>query len=621
MIRVNRRDLEPEAEPGARHRVATWRMTEGATESNHPIGRVSEPRGGIIATPHFGGLHGGRTHFGSNHSSLWCRCQLCGIRTPTVTYKDVCCANCYRLPPRGERTWSIMKNCVWVKWARLTIQFLWLGKDREDNVRVAEARRVINYRDARNAFFDAAETVDQMIEFGNISEERDRFWFLPPNMCEHEQDDRAVTDVRARYLREVFFANRHPRRMEILELQDRVRRYMWSLITTLPYDPRLLRQVMMQRELEAAQDLGVITPFTPTDEQPETSLRRVEVTQYSPTGTPRRRTRIESSGEYVPMTIGQPEPSVSAINVGTLRAPTSGDDRYCMLDSGANVMVIPKMEGMIGDETMCSLVGDNRATGLIVSRLYIGTKSYLVVAVQNAAVLLPPAYLVRIAGYRLSWANQSGGEIFHLKDGYGESVTVHEDDDLLYLNKNTFWRVAKDMFNAAQSRVGMDWTSIWQAMTGERIEDVAINAVKSESTTQVDFVELFNPGNIKAQKLIAGQTYDVKSNPALDLTRTTVQEQTRLSIAREDPMILIGAPPCTVFSPMQNINQKHQQGPVWEQKYQEGCDLLQFASQCYWDQIEGMFFLHEHPATASSWNMECIACRSGSTSRCIYSGQ
>ena len=59
-----------------------------------------------------------------------------------------------------------------------------------------------------------------------------------------------------------------------------------------------------------------------------------------------------------------------------------------------------------------------------------------------------------------------------------------------------------------------------------------------------------------------------------------------MSIAKEDPMILIVAPPCTVFSPMQNINQKHQQGPAWEQKYQEGCDMLQFASQCYWDQIE-----------------------------------
>ena len=128
MIRVNRRDLEPEAEPGARHRVAAWRMTEGATESNHPIGRVSEPRGGITATPHFGGLRGGRTHFGSNQSSLWCRCQSCGIRTPTVTYKDICCANCYRLPPCGERTWNIMKNCVLGEMGPTDNSFFVVGK-------------------------------------------------------------------------------------------------------------------------------------------------------------------------------------------------------------------------------------------------------------------------------------------------------------------------------------------------------------------------------------------------------------------------------------------------------------------------------------------------------------
>ena len=630
MIRVNRRDIEPEAEPGARHRVARWRMTDDATESNHPIGRVLEPGGGITATPHFGGLHGGRTHFGSNQTSLWCRCQLCGIRTPTVTYKDVCCANCYRLPPRGERSWSIMKNCVWVKWARLTVQFIWLGETKKTNIRVAEARRIINYRDARNTFFDAAETVDQMIEFGYVSAESDRFWFLPPNTYEHDQRDRAVNDVRERYRREIFFANRSMNRMERLELEDRVRRYTWSCQTTLPFNARLLWQAARQREEERARELGIITPFSPTDEQPLSLLRHEVRFPDQLTGTPRRRTRIELSGEYVPRgrSPGTPSrrnhpeipeeqvrrgrsPSASVINVGALRAPTSGDDRFCMLDSGANVMVIPKMEGMVGDETMCSLVGDNRATGLIVSRLYIGTKSYLVVAVQNAAVLLPPAYLVRIAGYRLSWANHSGGEIFHLKDGYGESVAVHEDDDLLYLNKNTFWRVAKDMFYSAQTRTGMDWPSIWQSLTGERAEDVAINAIQSsESMTQVDFVELFNPGNFKSQKgtLNAGTTFDVKVDPSLDVARTSVQDQTRQSIAREDPLILIGAPPCTVFSTMQNINQKHQNNPSWEQKYQEGCELLQFASQCYWDQIErGMFFLHEHPATASSWNMECMA--------------
>ena len=51
-----------------------------------------------------------------------------------------------------------------------------------------------------------------------------------------------------------------------------------------------------------------------------------------------------------------------------------------------------------GDKTMCSLVGDNKRQGLIISRLYTETRTYLVVAVENASVLLPPAYLVRIAG-------------------------------------------------------------------------------------------------------------------------------------------------------------------------------------------------------------------------------
>ena len=43
-------------------------------------------------------------------------------------------------------------------------------------------------------------------------------------------------------------------------------------------------------------------------------------------------------------------------NLLSITSTYSGDDRHCMLDSGANVMVIPKMEGMVGDELMCSIV-------------------------------------------------------------------------------------------------------------------------------------------------------------------------------------------------------------------------------------------------------------------------
>ena len=365
MIRVNRRDLEPEAEPGARHRVARWRMTDGATVSNHPMGRISEPRGGISATPHLGGLHAGRTHFGSNQSSMWCRCHLCGINAPAVTYQDVCCTSCYRLPPRGQRSWTIMKNCVWAKWARITLKFLWLGKDSENTRMHTEVTKIRNDRDAGNTFYDAAETVTQMIEFGYVPPVRTRPWFYP-DISEEELAEPISQDTRERYLREIFFMNRGKRQIAQLALEQHVKQFMTRRPTTVSDDA--LWEEARRRELEAWRELQTVSSL---DEQ-GSYTRVLRGMRYSPTGTPRRRTRIELTGEYVPMDRDQTEPSVSAINVGALRAPTSGDDRYCMLDSGANVMVIPRMEGMVGDETMCSLVGDNRATGLIVSRLYIG---------------------------------------------------------------------------------------------------------------------------------------------------------------------------------------------------------------------------------------------------------
>ena len=351
-----------------------------------------------------------------------------------------------------------------------------------------------------------------------------------------------------------------------------------------------------QRQLEQMDDWDKAFHREYSDTLPRgTVLRRDRLTG---------RTRMVVTGEYIPE---DENPRVSTINVGTLKATTSDEDKYCMLDSGANVMVVPLMRDMKGDKTMCSLVGDNKTQGLIISRLYTETRSYLVVAVENASVLLPPAYLVRIAGYKLAWEYVPGGEYFKLQDGYGEPVAVQEDDDLLFLGKNTLWRVGHDMYRFAHRQTGMTWPEIWEQLTGESLTIQAITNIPTDQS--VDFVELFNPGNFKDQKssLVAGGTYDVRVNPAIDLTRDSVRQQVRKDIEKEDPLILLGAPPCTVFSPMQNINQKHHIGEAWEKKKQDGMDLLLFATQCYWDQIErGMFFLHEHPATASSWGLNAL---------------
>ena len=118
---------------------------------------------------------------------------------------------------------------------------------------------------------------------------------------------------------------------------------------------------------------GTLEDGTTTSGSTQTTIAsRTRNSDTLPRGTVLRRdrrtgrTRRMVTGEFIPE---EEEPLVSAINVGTLKATTSDEDKYCMLDSGANVMVVPLMRKMQGDKTMCSLVGDKKTQGLIISRL------------------------------------------------------------------------------------------------------------------------------------------------------------------------------------------------------------------------------------------------------------
>ena len=93
---------------------------------------------------------------------------------------------------------------------------------------------------------------------------------------------------------------------------------------------------------------------------------------------------------------------IDAIKVSAVKGPDT-DDHYCMLDSGANVTVIPWKDNMKGDPTMCALVGNNQAEGLIVARLNTQNRTHLIVAVQDAKPHLPIFYLIQTAKYRGIW--------------------------------------------------------------------------------------------------------------------------------------------------------------------------------------------------------------------------
>ena len=154
----------------------------------------------------------------------------------------------------------------------------------------------------------------------------------------------------------------------------------------------------------------------------------------------------------------------------------------------------------------------------------------------------------------------------------------------------------------------MDWKDAWLALTGEVVQIESISVTK-DSDNQVDFVELFNPGNCTtcAQDLNPSMIVDMSIDPPMEMRVETYRTQARENIAMSDPLIVLGAPPCTVFSSVQNINQKNHDTPEWQSKYEEGLLLLQFSVEVYWDQVaRGKFFPHEHSATASSWDLPMI---------------
>ncbi len=73
-------------------------------------------------------------------------------------------------------------------------------------------------------------------------------------------------------------------------------------------------------------------------------------------------------------------------------------------------------------------------------------------------------------------------------------------------------------------------------------------------------------------------------------------------IRRQEPRMVIGRPRCTMFSPLQTLT------PWTTEKTRRWCEAtehIQFVVETYKMQMKaGRWFLHEHPAGASSRDLE-----------------
>ena len=81
------------------------------------------------------------------------------------------------------------------------------------------------------------------------------------------------------------------------------------------------------------------------------------------------------------------------------------------------------------------------------------------------------------------------------------------------------------------------------------------------------------------------------------------------SILRDKPMLVIGSPPCTFFSRLQELNKHmYKNDAMWMAKFNENMEqakrYVRFCIKIYNHQRAcGRYFLHEHPWMATSWGL------------------
>ena len=119
-----------------------------------------------------------------------------------------------------------------------------------------------------------------------------------------------------------------------------------------------------------------------------------------------------------------------------------------------------------------------------------------------------------------------------------------------------------------------------------------------------DVAEVYNPARFTSRC----NSFGLRPGFVVDMTvGSTSKAEFKRLLVREKPFVLMGAPPCNAFSPLQNLNKAKRSDEENAAIEEEGKTHLHNAVDGYLEQHQnGRFFLHEHPANASSWKDEKV---------------
>ena len=219
-------------------------------------------------------------------------------------------------------------------------------------------------------------------------------------------------------------------------------------------------------------------------------------------------------------------------------------------------------------------------------------------------------------------SDQDGGEAIHepnqeepeahmdedevaamFKDSDDEDV--EEDDDAM-TKSETDSNPDPDAMNLLED-IRLLESTLWK----DRIEEN--KKILMMLATGADLTEVFSPPRVAtaAQELglVPGSSLDLKTG--WDFSRSQDRRKAIELIKTQRPYMIIGSPPCTLFSVLQGLN-KYKNGTEWNEKFEirkkEAVRHVEFCAALYRLQsAPGRYRLHEHPHGVRSWNLQVIA--------------
>ena len=132
--------------------------------------------------------------------------------------------------------------------------------------------------------------------------------------------------------------------------------------------------------------------------------------------------------------------------------------------------------------------------------------------------------------------------------------------------------------------------------------------------------EVYSPPRITAETTRAGwknvaagfaidfTVVDPEDGRPWDFNRKDKRDKALAMVQKQEPYMLVGSPMCTAFCTWMALNRaRSKDRQALEKAYRQAVRHMEFVSMLYREQASiGRYFLHEHPAGASSWDLDCI---------------